>query len=75
MISSNKRRARCSVLNCLNGVRLNYGFVTFSCSLKTSGAHIQTFPSGCIGRVKAESFLPCKEGVELDNPESLVSKT
>lgn len=39
---NNKRWTGCSILDCLNGVRPSYSFVTLSWSLKTSGALLIT---------------------------------
>lgn len=76
---NNKRWTRCSILDCLNRVRVSYCVVTLSWSLKKlrcSSCNTYRLYSVVVweGLRQTNSFLPCKEDAKLDNPESLVFK-
>lgn len=77
-IGKNKRWARCSI-DWLNGIRPSWSSVTlfwipenFKCSsCSTYGPFSVVVEEGLR---QTNPFLPCKEGVKLDYPESLVFK-
>lgn len=77
-IGNNKRWARCSI-NCLNGIRCNWSCATlflipenFQCSSCSTYRSFLVVVEEGLGQTNL--FLPCKEDVKLDNPESLVFK-
>lgn len=77
-IGNNKRWARCRI-DWLNGIRPSWSSVTlfwipenFKCSSCSTYRPFSVVVEE--GLRQTNPFLPCKEGVKLDNPESLVFK-